>query len=85
MIFTAAVISGSNNVTLIFGADSPIFLNIKPGDLFVLFTGADSLVDLGYGLGCIPIAEVNASTLLLTRPLMATQNTATYGYKIVNK
>ncbi len=85
LTYTAAVISGSPNVTLASGSDSPIFLNIKPGDLFKLFTGADASIDLGYGEGCIPIAEVTSTSLTLTRNVIATQNTATYGYKIVKK
>jgi len=78
--FTCSVIAGSETVLLIAGADDPRILGIRPGDFFKFSTGIDSGIDLGYGSGVYPIAEVAATQIKLTRPVVATQNIAPYSY-----
>lgn len=77
---TAVCTSGSATVTFSGGTNLATW-NILPGDFFKLYTGVDSTIDIGYGNGVFVIAECTASQIILTRPLIATQNTATYTFK----
>lgn len=48
-------------------------LGYLPGDFLVIFAGADSTIDIGYGAGVFPIQEiVTLTTIRLTRALTAT-------------
>ena len=75
---TADCISGSETVTFSGGTNLTDW-NVLPGDFFKLYTGTDSIIDIGYGEGIYVIAECTSSQVTLTRPLVQTQNTATYG------
>jgi hypothetical protein len=77
---TAVCTSGSSTVTFSGGTNLATW-NILPGDFFKLYTGTDANVDIGYGNGVFVVAECTASQIILTRPLIMTQNTATYTFK----
>ena len=76
-VSTAVCISGNAIVTFSGGTNLSDW-NVLPGDFFKLYTGTDSGIDIGYGLGVYVIAECTATQVTLTRPLLQTQNTATY-------
>jgi len=83
---TNTVTTNASSVTVLLGlADNPVDLGIRPGDLFKIYTGPDASVDIGFGIGLYPIAEVHTTTLVLTREMSSTQNTANYAYKITKK
>lgn len=55
---------------------------VKPGDLLVLLSGANSLVDVGYGAGVYPIKAVSSPNLTVTTNL---SNGGTAAWKIVRR
>ena len=70
--------AGTRIVTFSVGTDLGVW-NIKPGDFFKATIGPDSTIDVGYGLGVYPIAEVNSIVqITLTRQLISTQNNVDY-------
>lgn len=73
--------ANSSTVDLV-GAGSPIFLNIKPGDFFRFLSKSNSGVDIGYGNGIFPIAQIpnNGTSIILTRPVPNTEDEVLYSY-----
>ncbi len=58
-------------------------LGIRPGDYLVVLAGADSSRNIGYGAGIFPILSLPSNTtLLLTRPLTATNSSPGIRYGI---
>lgn len=74
---TAVCISGDEIVTFSGGTNLTDW-NVLPGDFFKLYSGTDSGIDIGYGLGIYVIAECTSTQITLTRPLLQTQNNAVY-------
>lgn len=71
----------SKDVTLV-DAPNPALLNILPADFLALLSGADSLVDVGYGPGLYPIVEVTATLVRLAADLTAT---GSFLWKIIRR
>jgi hypothetical protein len=71
----------SPDVTLV-DAPNPALLNILPGDFLALLSGADSLVDVGYGPGLYPIVEVTATLVRLAEDLTVT---GSFNWKIIRR
>lgn len=63
-------------------AFNPVTHGVLPGDLLVLTSGANSTVDVGYGPGVYPIAQVANPNLTLTQPLTSG---ATSSWSIVRR
>lgn len=73
--------SGSNQVSTSSAVDFGD-LGVSPGDYLAITSGADSTIDVGYGMGLYPIAAVSTTTITLTRNLTETHgagNTVGYG------
>lgn len=77
----ASTTAGSDLVTT--DGDMPATISVQPGDFFVLYEGADSSVDVGYGPGVYPILDVQVGvfTIQLSRTLTATDGPLEYGYR----
>lgn len=62
----ATFVSGSAVVAM---AVDPLGIGTLPGDLFVVMSGVNSIVDVGYGPGVYPIVEVSTLSLTLATPM----------------
>lgn len=51
---------------------NPAHSGVLPGDMLVLLDGGNASVDVGYGPGVFPIAQVSSSNVRLTLPLTST-------------
>lgn len=70
------------SVSLLFQPFNPAASGVKPGDLLHLLNGANSNVDVGYGLGVYPITAISTSTVTLGVALSSTDPSA---WKIVRR